>query len=79
MSEAAQFHVYQVFVGGEFERVTPEPIAAREAVSMATDLTKTVGARIGSTCRVFVTDSGDFVVWEWRYGEGVAFPSRDEV
>lgn len=72
----AEFTVYQVFVGSLFEKATAEPVSAQEAVRKANDLTRTVGARIGSTCRVFITDGEDYIVWEWRYGEGLVFPPR---
>lgn len=68
------FNVYQVFVGGQFELMTPEPVNAADALVKFAELTGTVGARIGSTCRVFIMDANEKIVFEWRYGEGVQFP-----
>jgi len=76
---ATEFNVYQVYVGGLFERATLEPVNEREAVTLAVGLSNTVGARIGSTCRVFITDGDDFVVWDWRYGSGLVFPTREQI
>ncbi len=75
----AEFNVYQVFVGSEFERMTPQPVEAAQAVKLANQCACSFGAKIGSTCRVFITDGGDFVVWEWRHGEGLVVPRRESL
>lgn len=36
--------------------------------------TETVGARLGTTRRVIVTDGGDFTNMEWKFGEGITYP-----
>lgn len=69
------FHVYQFYVGGLHERATLEPVGEHHAVKRAAELTQTLGARIGSTCRILITDRDDYVVWEWRYGEGLILPA----
>jgi hypothetical protein len=28
--------------------------------------------------RIIITDEDDFTVFEWRYGEGVTYPLRNE-
>ena len=33
-----------------------------------------VGAQIGTTVRVIITDGGDCIAWEWIRGQGVVFP-----
>lgn len=69
------FNVVQFFADDSHEYVlrrAPPEEAARKAHSMATS----VGARIGTTKRVIITDSGDFTGWEWVYGKGLAFPLK---
>ena len=55
----------------EYERrfVGPE-----EAVGAAISYSSNVSATHGLTRRVIITDGGDCVNWEWRFGEGVVFP-----
>jgi hypothetical protein len=36
-----------------------------------------VGARMGFTKRVTITDMGDCVCFEWKQGEGITFPPRE--
>lgn len=72
----AEFTVYQFFIGGQCAPAT-EPLKARTALREAKELTATLGARIGSTCRIVITDAGGGTVWEWRYGHGVVFPRED--
>lgn len=70
----SKFKVYQFFVGGNYECMTPEGVDAKAAVTGAIQCTQTVGARIGSTCRVIITDIGDNTVWHWEFGKGLVFP-----
>lgn len=37
--------------------------------------THSVGARIGTTTRVIITDGGDCVCFEWIFGLGITFPT----
>jgi hypothetical protein len=69
------FSVYQFFEDETWERVAAG-IRAEAAVKRAKALTETVGARIGTTARVVVTDQDDTTCFEWRYGKGVTFPPR---
>ena len=39
--------------------------------------TSSVGAQLGSTVRVIVTDRNDCIVREWRSGQGITFPPPD--
>jgi len=71
-----EFSVYQFFPDESCERVSSF-IDARSAVEQAKRLTETVGARIGTTRRVIITDGGDCTVFEWKHGQGVTFPPRD--
>jgi hypothetical protein len=69
-----QFTVRQFFIGGACEPVNAEPLESVAAVKLARECTQTLGARIGSTCRVIITNALDETVWEWRYGEGLSLP-----
>lgn len=69
----APYHVYQFFEDGQYERVR-EFVDAEEAVKSAIHYSTSVGARLGTTVRVIITDNGDMTVWEWQRGEGVTFP-----
>jgi hypothetical protein len=72
-----EFSVYQWFKDGSSECVK-EYVTAEESVYSAKALTESIGARIGNTVRVIITDGGDFTTFEWRYGEGVVFPTREQ-
>jgi hypothetical protein len=72
-----RFSVCQFFPDGDYEYYARE-LVAEEAVKTAKRLTETVGARIGTTRRVIITDDGDCCVFEWKYGEGVTFPTPEE-
>lgn len=68
-----KFNVYQFFTDDSNEEVLTR-VSAREAVDKAYSLATSVGARIGTTKRVIITDSGDFTAWDWIYGKGLIFP-----
>jgi hypothetical protein len=70
---ADEFSVFQFFPDDLYERVA-SGISAERAVTLAANLTRSVGGRIGTTRRVIITDGGDYTVFEWRFGEGVVFP-----
>lgn len=71
MSES--FDVCQFFDDGSYEYVR-RSIAADEAVPAAMHYSFSVGALLGTTRRVIITDSGDEIVFEWKFGEGVVWP-----
>lgn len=73
-----EFSVFQFFPNGHYERTLSES-CARDAVKWATQLATSVGAKIGTTRRVIITDGWDHAVWEWRYGEGLVFPVVEQV
>ena len=74
MSEA-KFSVYQFFPDDTYEHVLCG-VSAEKAVICASGLSRSVGAQIGTTRRVIITDSGDSINWEWVFGKGVVFPSE---
>ncbi len=68
-----EFSVYQWFVDGSYEEVL-RFIPGEEAVRVAVNLAMSVGARMGTTIRVIITDGGDLIAWEWKFNEGIVFP-----
>lgn len=73
MTGRDEFSVYQFFPGEHWERVL-QFVDAETAVRMARRLTRSVGARLGTTCRVIITDGDDYCVFEWKHGEGITYP-----
>lgn len=69
-----EFSVCQFFADNSYEYLK-RWVGAEEALITTKQLIESVGARIGTTQRVIVTDSGDCIVFEWKYGEGVIFPT----
>ena len=74
MTGRAEFSVYQFFPDDSYEEVL-RFVEAGPRFQMAAQLSQSVGARIGTTVRIIITDGGDFTVFEWLYGEGITFPT----
>ena len=70
------FNVCQFFPDGTYEYHSRN-LPAKEAVEAMKRCTETVGARIGTTARVIVTDWQDCTVAEWQFGKGVTFPTPE--
>ncbi len=70
-----EFSVCQFFPDGQYEYVR-RFVSAEEAVEAARHYTTSVGARLGTTVRVIITDGGDSINWEWKYGEGIVYPKK---
>ncbi len=70
-----EFSVYQWFVDGQREDVL-RFVSMEEAVQTATNLARSVGAKIGTTARVIITDGGDCCCWEWLREDGIVFPQE---
>ena len=68
-----EFSVVQFFVDDSYEYVR-RFVSAEEAVKASKHYTSSVGARLGTTKRVIITDGGDCTCFEWKFGEGVVFP-----
>lgn len=67
-----EFSVHQFFEDGTSECVR-EFVSAEEAVKAAHHYCHSVGARLGTTRRVIITDGDDCTNFEWKFGEGVTF------
>lgn len=72
---AGQFSVYAWDMYGAYERVEAF-VDAQTAVEIAHRVAETVGAKLGLTQRIIITDGGDCTVFEWRHGKGVTFPPQ---
>lgn len=68
-----EFSVCQFFEDGSYEYVR-RFVSDREAVEAFKHYTTSVGARMGFTKRVIITDGGDCVNVEWKFGEGIVYP-----
>ena len=66
------FNVCQFFEDGSYEYVR-RFVSAEEAVKVAHHYCNNVAARMGITKRVIITDGGDSINFEWKFGEGVTF------
>ena len=78
--EDDRFNVVQFFPDGQYEYVRRN-VTAKEAVAAAQHYTTSVGARMGTTVRVMVTDMLDQICFEWENGK-ITFPTQqmmDEV
>lgn len=71
--KADLFSVWQFFEDETYERVR-DHVEAKEAVEAARHYCSSVGAKVGTTKRVIITDDGDDTVFEWQFGKGVTFP-----
>jgi len=76
MSRRNEFSVYQFFENGQYECVR-HFVSDQEAVKAFAHYTQSVGAKIGTTVRVIITDGGDLICAEWIRGEGIVYPTDD--
>ena len=68
-----EFSVCQFLRDGSHEYVRRR-VSAREAVDAAFHYCHSVGARMGMTTRVIITDGDDCACFEWIAGRGITFP-----
>lgn len=72
-----EFSVCQFFADGTYEYVR-RFVSPKAAVEAYRHYTTSVGAQIGTTVRVIVTDGGDCINMEWNHGKGQTFPRSGE-
>jgi hypothetical protein len=65
--------VVQFFVDDSYEYVCRHE-TAEEAMRVFQLCCTSVGARIGTTKRVLITDQWDFTNAHWEFGQGLVFP-----
>jgi hypothetical protein len=68
-----EFSVCQFFPDGTYE-YTRRYVPAQEAVTAFVHYCTSVGAKMGTTARVILTDGGDEINMEWKYEDGIVFP-----
>lgn len=73
-----EFSVCQFFPDDHYEYVR-RFVSAEEAVEAFRHYTTSVGARMGTTTRVIITDGGDAINAEWIYGKGLTYPEEKEL
>lgn len=73
---SGKYSVYQFFVDGSHENVRLG-VAPEEAVKAALHYSSSIGAQMGTTVRVIITDDEDFINYEWIFGKGITFPSKE--
>lgn len=69
------FNVVQFFGDDSYEYVR-RYVTADEACQAFIHYTRCVGAQIGTTRRVIITDGGDCINAEWKYNEGITYPKE---
>ena len=73
-----EFSVCQFFPNGSYEYVR-RWVTAEEAVSAFKHYITSVGAKIGTTNRVIITDGGDECNMEWVFGKGIVYPTKEQM
>ncbi|MFI5222715.1 MAG: hypothetical protein ACHQX3_00480 [Nitrospirales bacterium] len=73
-----EYSVCQFFVDGSYEYVR-RFVDAEEAGKAFKHYVTCVGARIGTTVRVILTDGGDCINWEWEYKKGIVYPTAADI
>jgi hypothetical protein len=54
-------------------------VMPEQAVQAAKAHCISIGGRTGLVQRVIITDGGDDCVFEWKHGQGVTFPTPEEL
>ena len=72
------FNVIQFFEGDIGHETVRQNVDAGEAVRAFDHYTNSVGARLGMTVKVIITDENDEINAEWQYGRGITFPTPDQ-
>ncbi len=73
-----EFSVCQFFADDQYEYVC-RFVSAQEAMTVFNRYTTSVGAQIGTTARVIITDGGDCINAEWLFGTGLIYPISPNV
>lgn len=70
-----EYSVCQFFHDGSYEYLC-RLVSPEDAIKTFERSITSLGARIGTTARVIITDGGDLINMEWVYGRGIVFPPR---
>ena len=72
------FNVVQFFPDDNYEYVA-RSLPLREAMYKVYDFINRPAALIGVIARVIITDAGDRTLFEWKFREGITFPSSPSI
>lgn len=75
---SGEFTVVQFFPAGDYEYVLRD-VSAKEAFGGFQSLITSIGALLGTTARVIITDGGDSTNAEWVFGKGITFPTPEDI
>ena len=75
---SGEFSVCQFFPNGQYEYVR-RWVSAKEAFEAFKHYISSVGAKIGTTTEVLITDGGDFCNVHWKFGEGIVYPTKEDI
>ncbi len=70
---SGEFSVFQWFSNDTREDVLAF-VDVETATRTAMSLASSVGARLGATQRIIITDGGDYCCWEWKHEDGIVYP-----
>lgn len=70
-----EFSVCQFFEDDSYEYVC-RYVSAEEALLKFKHYTNSVGARMGITKRVIITDGGDCINMQWEFRKGITYPKE---
>ena len=73
-----EFSVCQFFEDGSYE-YTRRYVSPEEAMKAFQHYCTSVGAKLGTTTRVIITDGGDQINAEWLFGKGLVYPPKENV
>jgi hypothetical protein len=72
------YSVCQFFEDESYEYVRRN-VSAEESVKAFKHYTTSVGAKLGMTKRVIITDQGDCINMEWQFGKGITYPTKEDM
>lgn len=68
------FCVYQFFYNDLGYEKVAQYVSAEEAIRIYNGLVSSLGAKMGTTEKIIITDMWDLTVLEWCFGKGIVFP-----
>jgi hypothetical protein len=68
-----------IFFPDEFWHEEANGLSAEEAIKLAYRITQRPAVALGIIARIIVTDPDDYCVFEWKHGQGVTFPTREQI
>lgn len=70
---SGEYSVCQFFRDGGYEYIR-RFVSPEEAMQTFRHYTASVAAKLGIVRRVIITDGGDSINMEWKFGKGIVFP-----